>query len=89
MFCKNCNNEINAKAEMCPNCGVRAKKDREGVVFGLLFGLIALIIGLLVYPAGSFQRKTFVRACIVGWVCSLVFTACIFIKYADFLAYYL
>ena len=89
MYCKNCKNEVNAKAEICTKCGCRVKKDREGLAIGLLLGLIGLIIGLLAYPSGSVQRSTFVKYCIIGWLFSVVISVTFFITYADLFMYYI
>ena len=46
-FCSNCGEEIDAKAEICPNCGVRVKGSRTGIKSsGLAAVLSFLIIGL-------------------------------------------
>ena len=46
-FCFNCGDKIDAKAEICPNCGVRVKGSRTGIKSsGLAAVLSFLIIGL-------------------------------------------
>lgn len=43
-------------------------KTAIGVLCGLFLGIIGLIIGLLLYKDGSFERQTFIK----GWVASFV-----------------
>jgi len=46
-FCFNCGDKIDAKAEICPNCGVRVKGSRTEIKSsGLAAVLSFLIIGL-------------------------------------------
>ena len=46
-FCSNCGEEIDAKAEICPNCGVRAKAATNGIKNpGLAAVLSFLVMGL-------------------------------------------
>ena len=74
MFCKNCGNEIDDNADVCIKCGHAVKPVREnekdynepktgiGVLLSLLLGVIGLAIGLLMYPANTIARKTFIKA---------------------------
>ena len=39
-----------------------------GVVLCLFLGLLGLIIGVCMYPSGSYERQTFVK----GWLTTLV-----------------
>ena len=84
MFCNNCGKEIDNKAEICANCGVRVKevpiaerqeykesKTALGFWLGVLIGLIGLIIGICSYPEGTVSRKTFMK----GWLYSLIVPA--------------
>ena len=80
MYCYNCGKEVDDKAVICVHCGVELKKREEleedtlenrepktllGVVFALFLGLIGLLIGVLIYPAGTVARKTFLKGCII------------------------
>lgn len=39
-----------------------------GVICGLFLGLIGLIIGLLLYKDGSYERQTFIKAWVITFV---------------------
>lgn len=83
MFCPKCGKEINDDAAVCVHCGrslqqrpeenpeFQESKSGLGVVLGLFLGLIGLIIGLCLYPAGTIARKTFLKA----W--GITFSVCI------------
>ena len=54
-FCSNCGEEIDTKAEICPNCGVRVKSIGSGIsgdkptaafVLSLIGGVLIVICGL-------------------------------------------
>lgn len=74
MFCKKCGKEVDDDAVVCIHCGCslenqyETKKDMNesktgiGVVLGIFLGVIGLIIGLCLYPAGTIARKTFIKA---------------------------
>ena len=71
MYCKNCGEEIRDDAVICIHCGTQVKKlsthdgtnqTSLGILLALFLGIIGLIIGLCIYPAGSIERKTFMRA---------------------------
>jgi len=72
-YCENCGSSIennganksyssNSSSSGRSSYGV--SKTGWGVVAALFLGLIGLIIGLLVYPAGSYERQSFIK----GWV---------------------
>lgn len=79
MFCRNCGKEIDDQAAVCVHCGVLVQdvnrqnvinsadynqsKTGMGVLFALLLGLIGLLIGIVIYPAETEARKTFIK----GW----------------------
>lgn len=48
--CKECNQEISNKAEKCPHCGVKLKKEGFGCFSMIIIGIILLII---FYSIGS------------------------------------
>ena len=79
VFCTNCGKLISPQADICPHCLKSTPKGRAkynmihtsgepktgiGVLLGLFLGIIGLIIGLLLYPANSIERSTFIK----GWV---------------------
>ena len=72
MFCKKCGKEVNDDAVVCIHCGCAIKEDLQqkgydeaktgvGVAMAIFLGLIGLIIGVCIYPAGTIARKTFVK----------------------------
>ena len=86
MFCYNCGKEVDDKAVICVHCGVALKNKEEmqtekleyrepktaiGVVFALFLGLIGLLIGVLIYPAGTVARKTFMKAWLMTYLISI------------------
>ena len=71
MFYRNCGKEIDDKAVICIHCGcstqqipvkVPESKTGMGVLMALFLGVIGLIIGICLYPDGSYERKTFIKA---------------------------
>ena len=88
--CKNCGTKVPINEYYCPNChttmGTQTAtrptssygedKSRLGFWTGFFFGLIALIVGVCMYPSGSTERTTFVsgwlKSLIVGFVIGLV-----------------
>ena len=82
MQCWNCGEEVNVNAVVCVHCGCSLKKMRRkdrylsngdnqswlGVVMAIFLPIIGLIIGLLLYPADSYERETFWR----GWWITMV-----------------
>lgn len=74
MFCPKCGKEVNNDAVICVHCGCSLEERKEdkaefkeskttiGVVLALFLGLIGLVIGLCLYPAGTIARKTFLKA---------------------------
>ena len=78
MFCRKCGNEVHDEAVICIHCGCELDngKTRDnnqsktgiGVVMALFLGVIGLIIGICIYPAGTIARKTFVKA----WIWTFV-----------------
>jgi len=75
MFCNKCGSQIDDNAVICPKCGCATSKSNlvavqnqesktgMGVLLALVLGLIGLIIGFCMYPAGTNARSTFVK----GW----------------------
>lgn len=82
MFCPKCGKEIADDADICVYCGrsvaqqssnkleYREPKTGMGVLFGLILGLIGLIIGICIYPEGTVARKTFMK----GWMITFFIT---------------
>ena len=49
-----------------------------GIIMSIIFGLLGLIIGLLLYPANTEERETFLR----GWLIGLLISFCIAVIFA-------
>lgn len=47
-------------------------KTAIGVLCGLFLGLIGLIIGLLLYKEGTYERQTFMKAWIISFVSCII-----------------
>ena len=67
MFCKNCGKEIDDRAEICPNCGVRVKGssgagDAPSAGFGVL-GFFFPLIGLILYLVWKSDFPLKARSC--------------------------
>lgn len=67
MFCKNCGKEIDDRAEICPNCGVRVKGasgtgDAPSAGFGVL-GFFFPLIGLILYLVWKSEFPLKARSC--------------------------
>ncbi len=43
-----------------------------GIVFGLFLGFVGLIIGLCIYPSGSYARSSFVKAWTITFIIEMV-----------------
>ena len=95
MFCSKCGNEVSDEAVVCPKCGCEIVKKQAaskeidepktglGILFGLLLGVIGLIIGLCMFKENTIARKSFVKA----W--SITFGVCVLavvIIYAVYIA---
>ena len=82
MFCKKCGNEVNDEAVICIHCGCeldngKTKDNNQsktgiGVVMALFLGVIGLIIGICLYPAGTIARKTFIKAWLITYIVEIV-----------------
>ncbi len=76
MFCQNCGKEIDDNAVVCVHCGVAVNKQANpmdnpeyqtaktgmGILLALLLGVIGLVIGILLYPTGTYARSSFIKA---------------------------
>ena len=76
MYCKNCGNEVNKNAVVCPCCGCSVQSDGTskkglGFVLGFFLGLIGLIIGLCMYDSTSVERKTFMKGWLISFIISI------------------
>ena len=83
MFCPKCGKEIEDDAVVCVHCGrsiIQREADKPehqesktgmGVLFGLLLGLIGLIVGICIYPEGTVARKTFMKGWMITFFVSL------------------
>ena len=79
MFCRNCGKEIDENAIVCIHCGcavekkpVSESKHTMGLLLGIFVGLIGLIIGVCVFPTGSYERETFMKGWTKGFVITLI-----------------
>lgn len=59
VFCRDCGAEINERAEICPECGIRQRgesaPEKEGGTFAqysVIVWVASLIVGLLSFPVG-------------------------------------
>lgn len=50
---------------------VTEKKTTMGVILCLFLGLIGLLIGIIIYPSGSLERKTFMKGWLTTFLISL------------------
>ena len=79
MYCKNCGNQINDKAVICPNCGVRTsdvpdkKKKDSSILLGILSfaGYFIPLLGWILGGIGLSQairskNKIGIVLCIIG-----------------------
>lgn len=73
MFCPKCGKVVSDDLYLCPHCNYQIKpsqiKDNNsesktglGVVMAIFLGVIGLIIGICLYPAESYARKSFIKA---------------------------
>lgn len=84
MFCKNCGNEIDDNAYVCPKCGVKVKEDftelnaandsGSKVGWGFLSFIIPLA-GLILFCMWKKERPKTAKVCgiaaLVGFICSI------------------
>lgn len=74
--CKYCGcNKLSKELIKDPNEGkvYGVSKSTEGVLLCLFLGVIGLIIGLAIYPSGTYERESFVSA----WLKTLIITSII------------
>ena len=98
MFCKYCGKEINDQAVVCVHCGRAVHSEQEinqsagqskkglGVLLGIFFGLIGLIVGICLYNENSIERKTFINGWIIGFVGSIAVSIIIGVFYGCLIA---
>ena len=74
-FCKNCGCELGYETQSCkepepsrPSTKYGEDKTTIGVLLSFFLGILGLIIGLLLYPSESYERKTFLS----GWTKTFV-----------------
>ncbi len=84
MYCRKCGEKIDDDAVFCMFCGSPTNelasetkpanpehdepKTFMGVLLALVLGIWGLLIGLFMYPSGSYARKSFIRA----WVTTII-----------------
>ncbi len=75
MFCKNCGQEIDDKAVICPHCGVSQAPDNVvdngGFGWGLL-GCCIPIVGLILFLVWKDSRPKTAKAAGIGALVSLI-----------------
>ncbi len=66
-FCKNCGNEIDDKAVICPDCGVAQKNlnDNGGIGWGLL-GCCLPLVGLILFLVWKGEKPNTAKSLIIG-----------------------
>ena len=47
-------------------------KTGMGVLFALLLGVIGLVVGICLYPEGTYARKTFIKSWVITYAISIV-----------------
>ncbi len=80
MYCKYCGREENNHAEDCVARKAQPVQSNEkgqtkrpiGFMFCFFFGLLGLIMGLLMYEQGSYERYTFKKGWLACFVMSLI-----------------
>lgn len=82
--CKVCGEKVPVNEYYCPHChttmgtqssGIHSggvDKSRLGFWTSFFFGLLALIVGVCMYPSGSTERTTFVDGWVKGFIMSIV-----------------
>lgn len=76
MYCKNCGEQIDDKAVICPSCGVAqtqlkvAQSDNGGFLWGLL-GFFIPIVGLILYIVWKNERPKTAKAVGIGALVSV------------------
>ena len=86
MYCKKCGKELNDDAVVCVHCGCEVKSGHYGVVrdttesktvvgflLGFFLGLLGLF-GLLLYPAETNARRTFLKGWLIAFIAQVVIT---------------
>lgn len=73
MYCKKCGKEINEDAVVCIHCGCQVENAKQnndyevpkyglGFVMAFFLGVVGLIIGICLYPSGTYARETFIKS---------------------------
>lgn len=87
MYCKHCGKEVNDNAVVCIHCGCSLQeknilnnngitesgsKTTLGLLLAFFLGLLGLIIGVCLYPSGSYERETFMQGWKKGFAISII-----------------
>lgn len=87
MYCRDCGEKIEDDASYCMYCGSATKEEVEivkknpehdepkvfmGVLMAMVLDVWGLLLGLLMYPNGSFARKSFIKYWVVTIVVKIV-----------------
>ena len=60
-------------------------KTAIGIVMGIFLSLIGLVVGLILYPSGSFERKTFTKGWLIAFFVMLAIEVILFIAFGGML----
>ena len=104
MYCRKCGEKIEDDASFCMFCGSSTKEETQvvyvnpkneeprvfaGVLAAMVFGVLGLIVGMFMYPNGSYARKSFTNAwlttVIVKIAIEVVLSVIIYITYGEFM----
>ncbi len=66
-YCRNCGNEIDDKAVICPKCGIAQKQiqDNGGIGYGFL-GCCIPLAGLILFLIWKDEKPKTAKSCIIG-----------------------
>ncbi len=67
------NEETNGQKYQSKQHEDQISKAHIGVLLAIFGGVIGLIAGLMLYPDGTYSRKTFFK----GWLCMIIIELCI------------
>lgn len=78
MYCPRCGEENKDTNTICRCCGAELYPQEErskaaiGVLLYFLLSIIGLILGLGLYPAGSYERNTFCKGWLMAYVGTII-----------------
>ena len=82
-YCKNCGQQIDNQAAICPNCGVAqnakpAVTDNGGFGWGLL-GCCIPIVGLILFLVWKYSKPNTAKAAGIGALVSVILAAVVYV----------